>query len=384
MAIEFSGSPKPTIGVEIELQLIDPDTKDLAPASVQILEQCQKRGVERVKAEITQSMVEIDTEISMDIKECRRYLDARLGTLWSIADNLNVCLSVSGTHPFQRWTERKIYPSERYLYLLQKFQWLARRLTVYGVHVHVGVESGEKAIAISNAVIRYLPHLLALSASSPFWEGVDTGMQSCRAGIMESFPISGLPYYFPNWSEFETYAETLARSGAITSLKDLYWYVRPNPTFGTLEFRICDGMPTLTETMALAALIQCLVVWINDGLDKGTRSRQIRMQRYWIAPENQWIGARDGLEGSIILSEDGNRRKIGDDVLRMVERLEPVAKDLRCHEELLYLREIVKRGTSAGRQRAVYRERQNLHDVVDSLVKEFRTDSPMYGGGMTA
>lgn len=215
MAIQFFGSPRPTIGVEIEIQLIDPETRDLTPESIALLELCRARRIERVKAEITQSMVEIDTEISNDVKECRIYLDKRIAQIRSVAQELGLHLAVSGTHPFQHWSQRKIYPSERYQYLLDKFQWLARRLTVYGLHVHIGVEGGEKAIAISNAAIRYLPHLLVLSASSPYWEGIDTGMQSSRAGVIESYPISGLPYYFPNWQEFEKYCDTLLHTGAI-------------------------------------------------------------------------------------------------------------------------------------------------------------------------
>jgi len=378
MAIEFAGSPRPTIGVEIELQVIDPETRDLSPHSLKLLSLCQERGIDRVKAELTQAMVEIDSEISNDVKECRGYLEGRIHQVRSVADALGIQFCVSGTHPFQRWTERKIYPSERYFYLIEKFRWLARRLTVYGVHVHVGVDSGEKAIAISNAVLKYLPHLLALSASSPYWEGVDTGLQSCRAGVMESFPISGLPYYFLNWQEFEKYCSIMQRAGAIASLKDLYWFVKPNPTFGTLEFRICDGVPTLTETMALAALIQSLVVWIDEGLSRGTRPKKIKMQRYWIAPENQWVAARDGLKGMIIVNEEGDRRSISDDVLKLIDQLAPISQKLNCHEELLHLEKIIRCGTSSERQRAAFAEKQSLQGVVDSLVEEFATDVPIY------
>ncbi len=377
MPIEFVGSQNPTIGVEIELQLIDPETSDLTPKSIELLEFCRERRVERVKAEITQSMVEIDTEISYDVKQCRGYLERRIAKLRAAANALGLRLCVSGTHPFQRWTESKIFPSERYRYLVEKFQWLARRLSVYGLHVHIGVESGEKAVAISNAAMRYLPHLLALSASSPYWEGVDTGMQSSRAGVMDSFPISGLPYYFPDWQEFKKYCDTLLHTEAIASLKDLYWFIRPSPSYGTLEFRICDGVPTLSETMALVALIQSLVVWIDEGFADGSRSKTISMRRYWIAPENLWVAARDGLDGMIIINEDGKRRKISEDTLNLIEHLTPVAQRLNSYEELLYLKEMIQNGSSAGRQRAVFHEMQSMPAVVDALVKEFETDRPV-------
>jgi carboxylate-amine ligase len=378
MPIEFVGSPKPTLGVELELQLIDPATRDLTAQSINLLESCRRRRIKRVKAEITQSMVEIDTEISRDVKECRRYLERRIARLRGVSRGLGVELAISGTHPFQRWMDREIYPSERYSYLLEKFQWLARRLNVYGLHVHVGVKSGAKAIAISNAAIRYLPHLLALSASSPYWEGVDTGMQSCRAGVLQSFPISGLPYYFPNWQEFEKYCDTLLHTGAIASLKDFYWFIRPSPSYGTLEFRICDGIPTLSETMALVALIQALVVWIDEGFAGGGRSEAISMRRYWIAPENLWVAARDGLEGMIIVNEEGKRRKISDDILNLMEHLAPVAKRLNSTEELLSIEKIIRNGPSAKRQRAVFEREQSLEAVVDALAKEFDIDSPVY------
>lgn len=377
MPIEFVGSQNPTIGVEIELQLIDPETSDLTPKSIELLEFCRERRVERVKAEITQSMVEIDTEISYDVKQCRGYLERRIAKLRAAANALGLRLCVSGTHPFQRWTESKIFPSERYRYLVEKFQWLARRLSVYGLHVHIGVESGEKAVAISNAAIRYLPHLLALSASSPYWEGVDTGMQSCRVGVMDSFPISGLPYYFPDWQEFERYCDTLLHTEAIVSLKDMYWFIRPSPSYGTLEFRICDGVPTLSEAMALVALIQSLVVWIDEGFADGSRSKTISMRRYWIAPENLWVAARDGLDGMIIINEDGKRRKISEDTLNLIEHLTPVAKRLNSYEELLYLKEMIQNGSSAKRQRAVFKESESLQRVVDALIEEFEADRPI-------
>lgn len=374
MAIEFAGSPGPTLGIELEIQLIDPDTRDLTSQSIGLLKHCQRLGVDGVKAEITQSMVEVEAGICRDVQECRWLLEKRVAQLRSAASQMGIELCAAGTHPFQRWTDRRIFPSERYRYLLEKFQWLARRLTVYGLHVHVGVESGEKAVAISNAAIRYLPDLLALSASSPYWEGVDTGMQSSRAGVMGSFPISGLPYYFPDWQGFERYCDTLLHTGAITSLKDLYWFIRPSPSYGTLEFRICDGVPTLSETTALVALIQSLVVWIHEGLADGSRSKTISMRRYWMAPENLWVAARDGLDGLIIINEDGKRRRISEDILNPMEHLAPVAKRLNSYEELARLEGMIRNGSSAKRQRTVFQETGSMTAVVDALVKELEGD----------
>lgn len=376
MPITFVGSPAPTLGVEVELQLIDPETRDLVNRSEDLLARCKAVGLERVKAEITLAMVEVDTEISRDVKQCRDYLEKRLRRLRAIGHEAGLRLASSGTHPFQHWSTQSIFPAERYRYLEEKYQWLARRLSVFGLHVHVGVESGEKAIAIANAAVRYLPHLLALTASSPYWQGVDTGMQSCRMAVMQSFPISGLPYYFPDWQEFEKYCDTLLHAKAIASLKDLYWFVRPSPDYGTLEFRICDGIPTLSDTMAIAAMIQALVVWIDEGFANGSRAKTISMRRYWIAPENLWSAARDGLDALIIVSEDGKRRRLSEDISNLLENLAPIAKRLNGLEELTRIKEMIGRPNSAERQRAVYRQKHSLAAVVDSVIEEFETDQP--------
>lgn len=170
------------------------------------------------------------------------------------------------------------------------------------------------------------------------------------------------------------------QTGAIISLKDLYWFIRPSPGYGTLEFRICDGIPTLSETIALVALIQALVVWIHDGLADGSRAATISMRRYWIAPENLWIAARDGLDGMIIVSEEGKRRKISDDILNLMEHLMPVAKRLNSYEELRRVEQIIQNGPSARRQRAAFRKTQSMLSIVDSIVKEFETDNPEMKG----
>ena len=372
MNFHFRGSDQPTIGVELELQIINPNTLDLTPHAELLLTKCENEGLDRVKSEIHQSMIEIDSEISMNVKQCRAYLEKRIEGLVRIADDVDLALGLAGTHPFQRWPERRISSSERYQFLHQKFQWLTRRMNVYGMHVHVGVPSGEKALAISQAVIRYLPHLLALSANSPYWHGVDTGMNSSRISIMESFPFSGLPPLFPSWSSFEHYIKTLHQAGAISSLKDLYWYVRPNLEFGTLEFRICDVMSSLDTTIALTALIQCLVVWISERLDARDPRMNWSQEEHWIALENHWTAARDGLDGAIITNLQGSRQKISDSLIQLIEELTPVSKQLNCEEELYSLLQVIEQGNGAKKQRDVFNETGSLQDVVSSYILSLR------------
>jgi carboxylate-amine ligase len=374
MLLDFIGSPKPTIGVEIELQIIDPETLDLIPKAELLLHACELQGLERVKTEIHQSMIEIDSESSKDVKECKAFLSLRIQQLNQIANELGLKLGVSGTHPFQRWNDRLISNHERYQSIHQKYRWIAKRINVYGLHVHIGVKCGEDALAISNALIRYLPHLLALSANSPFWQGVDTGMQSSRINIMQSFPFAGIPMSFKNWSDFQYYCSTLYRSGAISSLKDLYWFIRPNEQFGTIEFRICDALSNLDETMALVALIQSLVVFVEENLDdeawKWTKEQQ------WMIPENLWTAARDGLDGTI-LEPNGKTHIISDLVLQLVEQLTPTALKLNCLDELLYIHNIINYGNGAKRQLTLFDKTRSLKDIVNLSISDFDLTAPL-------
>ncbi|HSW86835.1 MAG TPA: YbdK family carboxylate-amine ligase [Rhabdochlamydiaceae bacterium] len=374
MDLKFNSSEFPTIGAELELQLIDPATRNLTSAAINVLKECRERQFDRIKKEIHQSMIELDTPICQSVKECRAHLNHALVELTDIAGSLNLRVAISGTHPFQKWTDRQFFPAARYLFIHRKYRWLAKRINVYGLHVHVGVENGDEAIRISNAMIRYLPFLLALSASSPYWGGEHTGVSSCRIGIMECFPYSGIPPHFSNWKEFSSYYNLLRQTQAITSLKDLYWHVRPNPMFGTLEFRICDGMPTLSETAALIALTQSLVKWAKEDKNMGTSSSMHQFDRL-VAPENLWRAARDGLKAMLIIDENGQCRPIIDEIRTLLETLEPVAMELDCREELSFIHNIINNGTSADRQRNVFRNTKDLVSVVDSLIEELQTDT---------
>lgn len=371
MTMKFMGSSNPTIGVEIELQVLDPETLDLSPKADLLLEKCRTIGLKRVKAEIHQSMLEIDSEISSDVKQCRNFIETRIHRLTMAAAELDLQLATSGTHPFQRWSDRLISNQDRYQNLHQKYQWLVRRMNVYGLHVHIGVKDGEEALKISNATIRYLPHLLALSANSPFWQGVDTGMQSSRVNIMESFPLAGVPLPFNRWSDFEHYCSNLTRAGAISSLKDLYWYIRPNLQFGTIEFRICDALSTLDETMALVALIQCLVVFASNDIRVNPHDWLWSQEQQWIAPGNMWNAARDGLDAEIAVDANGGRQKLSESIQELIERLTPTAVGLNCLEELQYVNRILAQGNGAQRQRNIYQETQSFQDVIRASIADF-------------
>ena len=370
MDLVFQGSPEPTIGVEIEVQLIDPETRDLAPRSPELLNLCEARQLAHVTTELHQSMFEVNSGVARTVPECRQNIEKTFQELDPLVDHLGLKLAVSGTHPFQRWTERKFFPGERFLYLEEKFQWLARLMNIYGLHVHVGVRDGDRAMHIARSAAKYIPHLIALSASSPFWDQADTGMSSCRIGMIEAFPISGMPQPFAKWGQFTRYIETLHKSKAITSLKDIYWHIRPNPTFGTIEFRACDGLSTLSETMALVALIQALVVYLDGASLQATPTEVI--QNSWIAPENVWRAARYGLDADVIVDEQ--EKPLRGEIEALLTLLHPVAEKLGGAKELAYLRTILKEGNGASRQREVFGREQHLVAVVDDLVGRFAAD----------
>ena len=372
MKIAFRGSPRPTVGVELELQLLDPETMNLVAGAPAILQ--RTADVSHVKAELIESTIELNTDVCEDIAAVRRDLTGRIGQLLAVTDELGYQVACVGTHPFSKWVEQRITDSERYRRLVDQCQWPARRLMIFGVHVHVGVESGEKAIAISNGLTTYLPHLLALSASSPFFNDADTGLASCRSKIFESLPTAGLPYRLLNWAEFQRLMITLVSAKAIESIREIWWDVRPHPNFGTIEVRICDGLPTLDEVMAVTALIQALVVWLGNQYDEG---EYLPLHRHWIVRENKWRAARWATDAEIIVDEDGNLERLDESLARLVEAVTPVAKQLGSHVELQGVGAMLRTGLSYRRQRRIYDETGDYAEVMKALVREFRENAPV-------
>ena len=372
MRIAFRGSPRPTVGVELELQLLDPETMNLVAGAPTILRRIADRS--HVKAELIESTIELNTDVCEDVAAVRRDLAGRIGQLLAAADEVGCRVACAGTHPFSRWVEQRITDSERYRRLVDQCQWPARRLMIFGVHVHVGIESGEKAIAVSNGLTTYLPHLLALSASSPFFGDADTGLASCRSKIFESLPTAGLPYRLLNWAEFQRLMITLVSAKAIESIREIWWDVRPHPGFGTIEVRICDGLPTLDEVMAVTALIQALVVWLGDQYDEGM---YLPLHRHWIVRENKWRAARWATEAEIIVDEDGNLERLDESLARLVERVAPTAKRLGGGTELQGVGAMLGADLSYRRQRSIYRETGDYAAVTRALVREFRENAPV-------
>lgn len=369
--LTFRPSPEATLGVELELQILDRDSGDLAPGAVPLLKACGEEGVAGVTAELMQSMIEIKTGICRQVSDVREQLLPSLKRVRNLAGSLGYDLAMAGTHPFHRTNMSVVFPAERYERLVDRLAWLAFQRVVFGLHVHVGVPSGDLAIGVTSMLVQYLPHLLALSANSPFWQGVDTGLKSCRAALYRMLPHAGVPRHFSTWKDFRSFCKIMRDCNALQSFKDLYWDIRPRPDFGTIEFRICDMPPNLAITLGLVAMIRCLVISSLRLLQERPHLRRGDMRRHWIAVENKWLATRYGLAGMCIRTPGGKKRQLGQDVGDLIKRLEPIARETGDHPFLAALEPSDKFESGAARQRRVYRESGNWKAVIDDLKASF-------------
>lgn len=381
MDIDFNSSPGPSVGIEVELEIVDRETGELASAASDILSEIGAAHPDgehpKAKHELFECTIEIITGICTTVAEGRADLQETLDEVVAAADRRGLDMLCSGTHPFSRWEDQEVSPNPRYAQLIEEMQWMARRLAIFGVHVHVGIRSPEKAVAIANSLSVYIPHLLALSASSPYWEGRDTGLASSRSKVFEGLPTAGLPSPLESWEEFEQLMETLVSSAAISTVREVWWDIRPHPDFGTVELRMCDGLPTLTEVAGIAALAQCLVTHFDTSIDEGTPLPRVRD---WVLRQNKWRAGRHGLDAELIVDDDGGVRPMRDAVRDLVAEMAPAASRLGCVEELASIERIVDDGASYERQRAVVTSDaagpEGLRPVVDLLVAELASDTP--------
>lgn len=382
MHIDFNSSPGPSLGIEVELEVVDAATGELASAATEILTELGADHPDgehpKAKHELFECTIEIITGVCQDVGEARADLEGTLAEVQAAAEARGLALLCSGTHPFSGWADQQISPNPRYARLVDEMQWMARRLQIFGVHVHVGVRSPEKVVAIAGALAGYIPHFLALSGSSPYWEGRDTGLASSRSKVFEGLPTAGLPAPLENWADFEQFMETLVSSQAISTVREVWWDIRPHPDFGTVELRMCDGIPTLSEVAAVAALAQSLVAHL-DALDD--RGFTLPRHRDWILRQNKWRAGRHGLETDLIVDERGRQEPMRQSIADLVDEVSPTAARLGCSDELAYVNKVLEVGPSYERQRRVVADRpaegdphHDLKPVVDALVRELATD----------
>ena len=375
MAICWNPSRGPTLGVEWELQLIDAQTRMLRQDADTVLAALPGLGASgehpQIRHELMQSTVEIVTGICSTVSEAKADLGKTIGDLQRIADDRGIVLACAGTHPVSHWRDAKMAPIARYAELVEQMQWLARRIQTFGVHVHVGLRDGRKAIPVVNALAAYLPHFLALTASSPFWSGEDTGLASTRAVVFGDLPTAGPPHRLSSWAAFEDYMDTLLRARTIRSIKEVWWDIRPHPDLGTVEIRMFDGLPTAREVGMAAALSQSLVQLFDAQLDRGY---QLPSPSSWVVRDNKWRATRYGLEATVITDESGTTAPLRDELYELIRELEPVAERLGCLEELQVASDVLEYGASYERQRAVLAHVGAMTDVIDALVTEFAED----------
>jgi carboxylate-amine ligase len=378
MHIPFNASPCASLGIEVELGLVDRETRQLTNAASTLFEDLGRGHPDgehpKAKHELFECTVEVITDVCTTVGQARADLEATIAELQTVARSHDVALVSAATHPFSHWSSLRISPHPRYAQLVDRIQWPARRLAIHGIHFHVGVRSGEKAVAIANALAFQLPLFLALSASSPYWHGLDTGMASVRTKIFEGLPTAGLPPQLDSYDDFEAFMETLLAANAIESVREVWWDVRPHPNFGTVELRMCDAMASLHEVAAVAALAQTLVQSFDARLDRG---EQLEGARDWVIRENKWLAARHGLEADVIVDNRGTLRPIRDVIDDLLVGLAPTAEALSCEKELRDVRTILDMGPGYVRQRNIVDRGGTLVDVVDHLIYELEAGEPL-------
>lgn len=380
----FHSSPATSLGVETELQILDRESGDLAPGAVRILRACEDAAVPGVSAELMQSMLEVKTGVCSTVAEVETQLVDRLRRVRNIASSMGYEIALAGTHPFHRTTGSVVFPEERYERIFDRLAWMIHQRVVFGLHVHVGMPSGDMAIGVINMLVQYIPHLLAISANSPFWQGVDTGFASCRAALYRTFPHAGVPRYFPNWKGFRTFYRVMRDCKAISSTKDIYWDIRPRPEMSTIEIRVCDQPRSIEITCALVALIRCLVVHTLRLLEELPLLRRGDMRRHWIAVENKWLAARYGLGAMYIRTPGGKRRPLDHDLNELINRLLPVAHESNDERFLRCLQPVEKLESGADRQRRLYRDSGDWRVLTDDFTQSLGSELDQLSGRVPA
>lgn len=358
MENRFKASAPFTIGVEEEFQLVDSSTRELAPA-IEAVIGAAPDGSERIARELFQDCVEMRSPVFSNVGALAAQLPVLRREVAEAAQAAGVGLAASGLHPISDPFAQRFTPGERYKRMEEELGSLARLQIIYALHVHVAVPDGERAIRATNALRRHVPLFVALSANSPFWNGMDTGFASARVKIRDASPRSGLPPTFYSWQEFEDYTEALVAMGNIPDFSWFWWDVRPHPHLGTVELRVPDVQAEPDYAVALAALTQCLVATAEDCAPEDAR----------YISENKWRAIRRGADArfyDFARREEKGAREVARD---LVARLRPVSQDLGCEAELGGVLEILGRGTGADLQRAVYEKRGSLEDVVDYLLR---------------
>ena len=361
--------PEFTLGIEEEYQIVDPQSRELTSYVQKFIEQGRQVLQDQIKPEFLQSQVEVGSHICRNIRELRQEVVRLRRTVSELAHDNGLCIAAASTHPFSSWEDQQVSVGERYTKLETDMAQVGRRMLIFGMHVHVGIEDRELLIDVMNQARYFLPHLLALSTSAPFWQGRDTGLKSYRSVVFESLPRTGIPPVFASWSDFQGFVETLQRTNCVDDASKIWWDLRPHHTFPTLEFRISDICTRVDEAICIAALVLAIVAKL---IKLRRANRSWRHYRHHLIIENKWRAVRYGIDGQLIDFGKQQQVPLRFLVLELVDLLEDVIAELGLQDEIAHVHTILRDGTSADRQLKTFRETGDLKAVVDQLIQETR------------
>ena len=356
-----------TLGIEEEFAIIDPETRELRSHIQEILEGGKVTLKEQIKPEMHQSVVELGTEICQSIVDARKHVVELRSQLALLAGRSGLKIASAGTHPFSHWHDQLITEGERYEEIVKDMQLLARANLIFGLHVHVGIPERTTAIQVMNQARYFLPHIYALSVNSPFWVGRNTGLKGYRLKVFERFPRTGIPDAFESLSEYEDYCKLLVKTGCVDNAKKIWWDIRLHPFFDTLEVRVCDAQSRVDDTLAIAALIQAIIARLYKLLE---RNITFRVYRRRLLDENRWRASRYGIDGKLIdfgREEEVETRSLLNELLEFVST---EVNELGTAKEMAHIERIMREGTGADRQLAVWERTKDMKAVVDQIVNE--------------
>jgi len=372
--LEFAPSARSTVGLEWEIMLADPVSGDLVGRAPELLAALEAESADErytVTGELLTNTIEVTSGIGDSVAHAVDDIANAIAAVRTATDPAGIELLSAGSHPFAQWFDQEVTDKTRYHTLIERTQWWGRNMMIWGIHVHIGVEDQRKVIPIINALAAYLPHLQALASSSPFWAGERTGYASNRALVFQQLPTAGLPWPLRDWSQYESYLEDMVRTGVMADATEVRWDIRPAPRWGTIEVRACDGLSTLPEMAAMAALVQVLVENLSRQLDEG---RDLAEMPAWFHRENKWRAARYGLDARVIVDAAGTQRPVRDHLAEILDDLTTVAAELGCVREFASIGTILTEGASYERQLTIANATGgDLTAVVQHLIREFRS-----------
>ncbi len=363
---DFAANDRPTVGIEVELGLVDHETLALVSRIEEVLAQLPPGQEAFYKPELMQCYIEINTGVCNTIGEAEIDLRKKLIVLQRACQAVGVDLLWAATHPFSSWQDQQVTDDDRYRSLLEMLQEMARRLVTFGLHVHIGVDSGDKAVMICDRILQHLPTLLAISSNSPLWDNRITGLQSYRSKTMEGLPTAGLPPLMRNWSEYTWLVNHMIDTGFISTIREIWWDVRPHHNFGTVEVRVCDMPGNLEDVLSIAALIQCLVTALSTLIDEGTYQHDCHPI---LVRQNKWRASRFGNRAQLVNSHTYEGQSVSLVVNELVERLLSTAEELDCVPYLEHVRQLGSRTSWADRQLETLKESGDPRQVVRELLK---------------